>query len=50
MKTFASVKLLKDLCFPGGTEILFFWTQTLVEDNEGKPHIPAVRKFGAFSL
>lgn len=28
MKTFASVKLVKDLCFLGGTEILFFWTQT----------------------
>lgn len=48
MKTFASVKLVKDLCFLGGTEILFFWTQTQVEDNEGKPHIPAVRTFGVF--
>lgn len=27
MKTFASVKLVKDLCFLGGTEILFFWMQ-----------------------
>lgn len=45
MKAVASVKLVKDLCFLGGTEILFFWMQTQVEDNEGKPHIPAVRKY-----
>lgn len=25
MKAVASVKLVKDLCFLGGTEILFFW-------------------------
>lgn len=27
MKTFASVKLVKGLCFLGGTEIPFFWMQ-----------------------
>lgn len=50
IKTFASVKLVKDLCFLGGTEILFCWTQPKVEDNEGKPHIPAVRKYLFFSI
>lgn len=34
MKTFASVKLVKDLCFPGGTEILFFWTHRLKKMKE----------------